>query len=73
MTDEKSVGATLREQREFVGLTQSELAERSGVSKRTIHKLEHDECDPRVGTVRAVCQALDLSILDVYEWSVDEG
>ena len=40
--DRDSPGSWLREQRRAASLTQEELAERSGLSIRTISSLEHD-------------------------------
>lgn len=52
----------LRHSRRQAGLTQEELAERSGVSDRTIRGLESgDRANPRVGTVRLLAQALRLT------------
>lgn len=52
----------LREYRLRAGLTQEELAERSGVSARTIGRLEADEGrGPRVASVRNLVKALPLT------------
>ncbi|WP_132114902.1 helix-turn-helix domain-containing protein [Actinocrispum wychmicini] len=53
--------ALLRQRRLEVGMTQRQLAERSGVSLRTISRLEASQGgDPRVGTVGLVADALGL-------------
>jgi len=48
----------LRQRREAVDLTQSELAERAGVSQPLIARIEGDDVDPRLSTLRGVVEAL---------------
>ncbi|GLW89306.1 helix-turn-helix domain-containing protein [Actinokineospora globicatena] len=51
--------------RRAAGLTQEELARRSGISERTIRRLESaDPGDTRIGTVKLIADALDLSAED---------
>ena len=50
----------LREVRESQFLTQGELAERSGVSRQTINRLEGGEIEPRFKTIRQLAQALGV-------------
>ncbi|UKD59518.1 helix-turn-helix domain-containing protein [Amycolatopsis sp. FU40] len=52
-------GVLLREMRRQTGLTQEQLAERSGVSVSTIRRLENGRpVDPRMGTVKLLADAL---------------
>jgi len=55
----------LREQRLAKFLTQDELAERSGVSRPTINRIETAKAVPRPGTVRRLAQALELRPGDI--------
>lgn len=55
-------GGRLRELREAKGLTQKELAERTGVTKDGIAKLERGERGPTWETVIALCQTLDVDV-----------
>jgi predicted transcriptional regulator len=48
----------LREQRTELGLTQSELAERADVSQPLIARIEGDDVDPRLSTLRSIVSAL---------------
>lgn len=48
----------LRERRIALGLTQSELAERAGVSQPLIARIEGDDVDPRLSTLRNIVNAL---------------
>jgi tetratricopeptide (TPR) repeat protein/transcriptional regulator with XRE-family HTH domain len=61
-------GAWLRRQRESAGLTQEELAERSGVSVRTIANLERDRTRrPYPNSLRSLVTALGLPAADGTE------
>lgn len=49
----------LRELREGAGLTQKELAERIGVGRRQVSKIEHGDLDSaKVGTIRGYLEAV---------------
>ncbi|MGC7100837.1 ATP-binding protein [Amycolatopsis lurida] len=53
--------ALLRQLRRRAGMTQDQLAERSGVGVRTIRRFESGERnDPRMATVRLLAEALDV-------------
>ncbi|MFD9593849.1 helix-turn-helix transcriptional regulator, partial [Kitasatospora sp. NPDC059973] len=63
MTDQ--LGTLLRRLRGQAGLTQEQVAERSGVSVRTIRRLESGRSsDHRLGTVNLLADALDISAED---------
>jgi transcriptional regulator with XRE-family HTH domain len=48
------------------GLTQEQLAERSGVGRMTIARIESIGGDPRVATARRVADALGVAIEDIF-------
>src|SRR5688572_29604980 len=52
----------IRKQR---GLTQAELAERSGVSQQHIAKIERAKLDPKLSTLRRVADALGCEVRDL--------
>ncbi|MEU6642790.1 helix-turn-helix domain-containing protein [Saccharomonospora sp. NPDC046836] len=55
-------GVLLRDARRRAGMTQDELAARSGVGVRTIRRLETGSgTDPRIGTVTLLADALDVT------------
>jgi transcriptional regulator with XRE-family HTH domain len=58
---EDTFGARLKRLREDAGLTQQELADRSGLSKSNMAKLEQDQYNPTWPTVQALAKALKLS------------
>jgi DNA-binding Xre family transcriptional regulator len=62
--------AVLRAERERQGLSLSDVAERSGIDRATLSKLEMGKVpNPTVGTLRAVASALNKRLL----WSlIDE-
>lgn len=49
----------LRERRKSLELTQSELAERADVSQPLIARIEGEDVDPRLSTLRRIVKALD--------------
>jgi predicted transcriptional regulator len=51
-------GGYLRQWRKSLGLTQSMLAERSGLTQSVIAKVETEVVDPRVSTLRKMVRAL---------------
>jgi predicted transcriptional regulator len=53
--------ADLRERRNELGLTQSELADRAGVSQPLIARIEGGDVDPRLSTLRSIVEALDAA------------
>ena len=55
----------IRERRKDLGLTQSELAERAGVSQPLIARIEGDDVDPRLSTFTRIIDALEESEGDV--------
>ena len=55
----------LRERRTELELTQSELAERAGVSQPLIARIEGGDVDPRLSTLRRIVEALDEAEGDV--------
>lgn len=57
----------IKERREELGMTQEELAEKSGVSRQTISALELGKAnDVLVGTLAAVAKALNTTVDDFF-------
>jgi len=58
-----TLGARIRAERERVGLTQMELADRLGWTRQRVWRLEHgDPPDPRESTVAHVADALGVPV-----------
>jgi predicted transcriptional regulator len=55
----------VRERRTELGLTQSELADRAGVSQPLIARIEGGDVDPRLSTLRRIVDALEESEGDI--------
>ena len=60
--NQERIGKFIMEARHEVGLTQKELAEKIGVSDRTISKWENGEGYPEVETLIEIARNLHLSI-----------
>lgn len=54
------LGPNLRDARKRLGLTQEEVAERSGVHPTEISRIEAGKRDPRASTLLRLAQALEV-------------
>jgi transcriptional regulator with XRE-family HTH domain len=54
------LGANLREAREHLGLTQEQVAERSGVHATEVSRIEAGKRDPQVSTVLRLAKAVEV-------------
>lgn len=54
------LGTNLREARERLGLTQEQVAERSGVHATEVSRIESGKRDPQVSTLRRLAKAVEL-------------
>jgi transcriptional regulator with XRE-family HTH domain len=61
MSEITSFARRLRELRDAAGLTQAQLAEKAGLHRQGIAKLENGEREPAWGTVRALARALGVT------------
>ncbi|WP_321417071.1 CBS domain-containing protein [uncultured Methanomethylovorans sp.] len=52
---------SIRQKRNELGLTQSELAKRAGVSQPLIARIEAGDVDPRLSTLKRILNAFDAS------------
>ncbi|MFI5297223.1 MAG: helix-turn-helix domain-containing protein [Polyangiales bacterium] len=60
-TIRKSIAANIRRLREEQGLSQAELAERSGVDLRVLQRIESGKVDFRVSSFVALAEALTVT------------
>ena len=58
----ENIGAKIKELRLLKGLTQEELADKTGLSVRTIQRIENGEVDPRTFTLTALAEALEVDL-----------
>lgn len=65
MNTDKSFAELLRYWRSKAGISQEELAKKSGVSKIQIAKYETNKSNPRLKAIMKLADALDISIDDL--------
>ncbi len=59
------LGAAIRAARSNVGISQQELANRAGVTRRFIQELENGRSDISLSKLRALAIAMDTSLSDI--------
>ncbi len=59
------IGKSLKRQRTLKALTQAQLAERAGVTTATVARIERDEIEPRMTTLRKLADALGVDPADL--------
>lgn len=64
----RTVGEIIREQREFMGMTREQLAEKAGVSAATLRTIETRPVDPGFTTVVALLLPLEMTCDDLIDW-----
>lgn len=61
------MGLKVKQIREAKGLTQTELAKRSGISRQTISAIENGKTEElKIGTVKAIAAALETTIDEIF-------
>lgn len=64
----KEIGNKIKEVRKQKGLSQEELAEAAKINLRTIQRIENNESEPRGKTLNLICEVLDLSTEDIFNY-----
>jgi transcriptional regulator with XRE-family HTH domain len=59
--------------RERLFVTQEELAERTGVSRATISRIESGQQRPRISTIRKLAAALGVSPETLIDWNGEQS
>jgi transcriptional regulator with XRE-family HTH domain len=62
-----SIGANIKRFRKLRGLTQERLAEKANISRSYLADVERDRYNPSVDTLKAIAEALDVSVDDILE------
>jgi transcriptional regulator with XRE-family HTH domain len=65
------LGGRLKRVRELQGLSQRQLARRSGVSNATISLIEHGRTSPSLGILKRILDAVPISISDFFALELD--
>jgi transcriptional regulator with XRE-family HTH domain len=61
------LGSNLRAARKKLGLTQEQVAERSGVHPTEVSRIEAGKRDPQVSTLRRLAAAVEVSPGDLLD------
>lgn len=65
------VGNRLKELRVERALTQEELAEKAGVGKNTVNRIERNETEPHMSTLRKLADALGVEPARIVRGETD--
>ena len=60
--DQIKIGKYIAEKRKALGLTQMELAEKLGMSNKSVSKWERGVCLPDVSVYMDLCEALEITL-----------
>ncbi len=71
--DAKELGIRIQELRKQKGLTQEDLAEKTGLSVRTIQRIESGEVDPRSYTLNQMAEALCVELTEFTKETEDNS
>ena len=64
---QKAFGKAVREMREGIGISQEELANRSGLHRTYISDVERGERNIGLGNVEAISKGLGVSLIELFE------
>ena len=67
MAKESKIITNLKSVRESTGMTQQELADRIGIRRETILRLENNRYNPSLEMALKIAQVFDLKIEDLFE------
>ena len=70
--DRNYLGERLRELRNQKGMSQELLAENSGLSLRTVQRIENNESNPTGETLKRLANALNVNPDELIDWSIKE-
>ena len=70
--DKNHLAIRVKELRNQKGMSQEFLAEESGLSLRTIQRIEKGESNPTGESLKRLANALDVSPDDLIDWSIKE-
>jgi len=60
-----NIGIVIKEVRKQMGLTQLDLSERANVSERTIQRIENNEVEPSVYSVKSIGEILGIDLQNI--------
>ncbi|MGB4958315.1 MAG: serine hydrolase, partial [Saprospiraceae bacterium] len=65
MIESQSLGKNLVYQRKLKGYTQEKLADKTGVTIRTIQRIEKDEVNPHLETIQLLAKGMEINVEDL--------
>lgn len=68
----KELAQRIKSLRNRKGFSQEELSEKSGLSLRTIQRIENGETEPRGDSLKRLAFAFDVSSDEIIDWTVKE-
>lgn len=66
-----NIGDRIKTLREKSGYTQNALADKAGVSQTHLRRVELGQADITVGHLQLVCDALEISVKDFFNFNVE--
>ncbi|MEI6140451.1 MAG: helix-turn-helix transcriptional regulator [Mariniphaga sp.] len=72
MENEK-IARRVKDNRKLKGLSQEELANKSGLSLRTVQRVENGETEPTGETLKRISAALDVTLNELIELGIKSG
>ncbi len=63
----------IKELRTRKGISQEELSDKSGLSLRTIQRIENGETEPLGDSLKKIAHALDTTPEELIDWSIEEN
>ena len=71
--DQITIGRFIAKKRKEQNLTQEQLAERLGVSNKTVSKWETGKCMPDYSVVNKLCEELKISVSELMDGEETDG
>ena len=65
--NQQAIGKFIAQKRKEKNLTQEQLAEKLGVSNKTISKWENGKCMPDYSVVKNLCEALQITVAELMD------
>ena len=70
--DNNYLGSRIKALRKRKGISQEMLAELSGLSLRTVQRIENGETQPKAYSLQEIAKALEVSPDELMDWSIQE-
>lgn len=71
--NQQIIGKFISQKRKEKNLTQEQLAEKLGVSNKTISKWETGKCMPDYSVIKNLCEELEITVAELMDGESSEG